>query len=93
MIGKVIYSYTAGTASIDPKIARPMQLDTVCWIASMTKLATSICAMQCVERGLIGLDDDISDVILEWKDAEILEGFEDSGKPILRKALNKITLR
>ena len=71
-----------------------MQLDTVCFTASMTKLISSICAMQCVERGLIGLDDDISDALPEWKDAEILEGFkEGSGEPILRKALNKITLR
>jgi CubicO group peptidase (beta-lactamase class C family) len=71
-----------------------MQLDTVCFIASMTKLVTSICAMQCVERGLIGLDDDISNVLLEWKDVEVLEGFEEgSGKPVLRKAVNQITLR
>jgi hypothetical protein len=50
--------------------------------------------MQCVERGLIGLDDDIADVLLEWKDAEVLEGFEEgSGNPDLRKALNKVTLR
>jgi CubicO group peptidase (beta-lactamase class C family) len=71
-----------------------MELDTVCFAASMTKLVTSIAAMQCVERGLISLDDDISNVLAEWKDPEILEGFEEeSGKPILRKALNKITLR
>lgn len=59
----------------------------------MTKLMTTVAAMQCVERGLIGLDDDVSSVLHEWKDAEILEGFDESGKPILHKAKNKITLR
>ncbi|KAI9774368.1 MAG: hypothetical protein M1840_004262 [Geoglossum simile] len=92
--GQILYSYAAGTASVDPKNTKPMRLDTVCYIASMTKLVTSICAMQCVERGLIGLDDGVSDAMPEWKDAEIIEGFEEgSGKPILRKAKNKITLR
>lgn len=59
----------------------------------MTKLMTTVAAMQCVERGLIGLDDDISNLLQEWKDAQILDGFDDSRKPILRKAKNKITLR
>jgi CubicO group peptidase (beta-lactamase class C family) len=59
----------------------------------MTKLMTTVAAMQCVERGLIGLDDDVSSVLHEWKDAEILDGFDESGKPKLRKAKNKITLR
>jgi len=59
----------------------------------MTKLMTGISAMQAVERGLIGLDDDVSTVLHEWKDAQILEGFDEDGKPRLRTAKNKITLR
>lgn len=34
-----------------------LQLDDVNFIASMTKLMTSVAVMQCVERGLVGLDD------------------------------------
>jgi CubicO group peptidase (beta-lactamase class C family) len=51
--------------------------------------------MQCVERGLIKLDDDITTVLPEWKDAVILTGFDENndGKPILVKAKNPITLR
>lgn len=35
------------------------------WIASMTKIVTSIAAMQCVERGLLTLDGGITTVLLE----------------------------
>jgi hypothetical protein len=55
--------------------------------------------MQCVERGLIGLDDDVSKILLEFEDAEILVDFEKrgdeekSGRPILVKAKNRITMR
>jgi CubicO group peptidase (beta-lactamase class C family) len=68
-------------------------LDGVCFIASMTKLMTSIAAMQTVERGLIGLDDDVSNILHEWKDAQILDSFNESGEPVLHKAQNRITLR
>ena len=64
------------------------------WIASCTKLMTAISAVQCVEKGLLDLDDDISTVLSEWKDPKILVGFEDaSGEPILQKTDGKITLR
>jgi CubicO group peptidase (beta-lactamase class C family) len=61
-------------------------------LASATKLVTSVAAMQCIERGLVGLDEDVSVFLPELKDANILEGIED-GKPILKKAQNTITLR
>ena len=52
-------------------------------------------AMQCVERGLVNLDDDITTHLPEWKDAVMLTGFdkEKDGKPVLEIAMNKITLR
>lgn len=63
-------------------------------MASCTKLLTSIAGLQCVERGYIALDDDVSSVLTELKNVEMLTGFEEeTGKPILRKAVNKITLR
>jgi CubicO group peptidase (beta-lactamase class C family) len=64
----------------------------------MTKLMTTVSAMQCVERGLVGLDDDVAEKLLpEFKDIEVLEDMEDDGqggeKPRLRKAKGKVTLR
>lgn len=64
------------------------------WIASCTKLLTAICAIQCIERGLLNLEDDISTVLPEWKTRNVLVGFEEGvGKPILREAKGIITLR
>jgi CubicO group peptidase (beta-lactamase class C family) len=64
------------------------------WIASCTKLMTAISVMQCVEKGLLDLDADVSTILPEWKDARLLKGFEEgTGKPIIEKAKNKITLK
>lgn len=93
MTGELNYSKACGVGTLDPNGTQSMELDGVCFIASMTKLMTTVAAMQTVERGLIALDDDISNILHEWKDTEILDGFDESGKPILRKSKNKVTLR
>lgn len=64
-------------------------------LASCTKLVTSVATMQCVERGLIGLDDEISTWLPEWKNPLILKGFgaDNEQKPILEKAKNPILLK
>jgi CubicO group peptidase (beta-lactamase class C family) len=91
--GELNYSKACGVRTLDPNGAQPFELDAVCYIASMTKLMTTVAAMQTVERGLIALDDDVSDVLHEWKNVEILDGFDESGKAIMHKAKNKVTLR
>src|SRR5580765_8510781 len=70
-----------------------MTLDTVCWIASMTKALTSTAAMQQVEKGQLTLDGPISDVLPELSKVQVLEGFDDSGAPRLRPPTRPITLR
>jgi CubicO group peptidase (beta-lactamase class C family) len=70
-----------------------MTPDTMFWIASMTKAITSIAAMQMVEQGKLGLDKPISDVVMELSAAQVLEGFDASGKPKLRPPKRPITLR
>lgn len=71
-----------------------MTTDTTFIMASCTKLMASIAALQSVERGQIGLDDDLSTVLTEFKDIQIITGFEEGTEtPILKKAENKITLR
>ncbi|KFY31573.1 hypothetical protein V493_00989, partial [Pseudogymnoascus sp. VKM F-4281 (FW-2241)] len=88
----LVYSKASGLRTLRTN-GTDFALDGLCFIASMTKLITSIAAMQAVERGLIGLDDDVSNVLHEWKDAQVLDGFDNSGEPMLHKAKNKITLR
>jgi len=71
-----------------------MTEDTAFWIASCTKLITTIAALQCVERGQLAFDDDVSTILHELKSPDILVGFnEQTGGPILKKAQEFITLR
>jgi CubicO group peptidase (beta-lactamase class C family) len=71
-----------------------MDINATFIMASCTKFMTSIAALQCVERGQVGLDDDLSAILLELRDIEILTGFmEGTEEPILKKAEKKITLR
>src|SRR5947208_2794389 len=54
----------------------PMTLDTVVWIASMTKAITATAAMQLVERGKLALDAPASQLAPGLAKAQVLEGFE-----------------
>ena len=90
--GRTIIHKQFGKISTEDN-ARPFTFDTTFWIASSSKLLTSISALQCVEKGLLKLDDDIGDILPEWKDPDILTGFDESNKPIHIKAKNRITLR
>ena len=88
--GKFTYENAFGLKSPTEK----MTLDSTFIMASCTKLMTSICVLQCVERGQIGLDDDVSTVLTELKDVQILAGFDEkTGKPILLNKTNIITIR
>lgn len=90
-----------GTESVDPaspRVDKPLTVDSCMWVASCTKLMTAIAALQCVEKGLLTLDDDISEVLPEWKDKEdartILRGFDEAtGVPQLEATQANISLR
>jgi methyl acetate hydrolase len=71
----------------------PMLRDTVFWIASMTKAVTGVAAMQCVERGQLSLDQPAGEIMPELAEPQVLDGFDADGKPILRPARRKISLR
>ena len=58
-----------------------MTVDTVFWIASMTKAITSTAAMQLVEQGKLALDRPIREVLPELAAAKVLEGFNAAGEP------------
>src|SRR5438046_8630106 len=71
----------------------PMTIDTVVWIASMTKAITGAAAMQLVERGNLSLEKPASDVVGELAAVKVLEGFDAAGKPRLRAPRRPITLK
>jgi CubicO group peptidase (beta-lactamase class C family) len=70
-----------------------MSLDTVFWIASMTKAVTSVAAMQLVEQGKLDLDEPLGTRLPGLASPQVLEGFDESGAPRLRPARRPITLR
>ncbi|KAL8805074.1 MAG: hypothetical protein Q9182_002164 [Xanthomendoza sp. 2 TL-2023] len=87
------YENVFGSSSLqDMECKAPLRLDSFLWIASCTKLMTSIAALQLVERGHFNLDDDMGQFLPELADPQILTGFVDE-KPQLIKAKNKVTLR
>lgn len=71
----------------------PMELDSIFQIASMTKPITSVAVMQLVERGRVKLDKPASTYLPELSRLQVLEGFDDSGKPKLRPARTSPTVR
>jgi methyl acetate hydrolase len=70
-----------------------MTVDTVVWIASMTKAITATAAMQLVERGKLALDAPATQLAPGLAKAQVLEGFDAAGQPRLRAPKRPITLR
>ena len=86
-----VYEGAFGTREIGKNA--PMALDTVVWIASMTKAVTTTAAMQLVERGKLSLDRPAAELVPELARAQVLEGFDGAGKPRLRAPRQAITLK
>lgn len=53
-----------------------MTIRTTGWLASMSKLVTSVAAVHAVDQGLIGLDDDVLEILPELHDHEVLLSFD-----------------
>ncbi len=87
----VVYEGAFGLRHLEDGPA--MTLDTVFWIASMTKAVTSVAALQLVERGLLELDAPIGALLPGLAAPQVLEGFDAEGAPRLRPARRPITLR
>lgn len=77
LLGNILYSKAKGVASLKEGSTEAFQFDTICAIASMTKLMTAVAAMQCVEDGLISLDEDISKYLPTIGKYGILISFDD----------------
>jgi methyl acetate hydrolase len=87
----IIYQGAFGTRVLGQPAA--MSLDTVAWIASMTKAITGAAAMQLVEQGKLDLDAPATAVVSELAQAHVLEGFDAAGQPKMRPPKRPITLR
>jgi methyl acetate hydrolase len=88
---KIIYTGAFGKRDSASGIdAKP---DTIFAIASMTKAITSAAALQLVEHGKLTLEEPVSKHLPALAKLDVLEGFDNAGKPILRPAKKAVTLR
>lgn len=72
----------------------PLEVDAIFSLASCTKLMTTVAALQCIERGLITLDEDVTRVLPELKNVEIITGFDQRTQtPVFVRRKNRLTLR
>lgn len=72
--GSTIFSGMSGVRSLG-EADQPITKDTVYWIASATKVLTALCAIKCVDQGLISLDEDVLPHLPELEQQQVREGF------------------
>jgi methyl acetate hydrolase len=86
-----LLSHVAGSYSGDAD--RPAQEDAIFAIASMTKLVTTVAALQLVDRGQLDLDMPADHYLPELKSLNVLQGFDAAGEPIYVPAQRAPTAR
>ncbi|KAJ5661350.1 beta-lactamase [Penicillium longicatenatum] len=92
--GSFVFNKAFGKRTLLSGETRPQQLDDVLFLASATKLISTIAALQCVDDGILALDDDLSFIAPELGAKQILTGFaEDGTTPLLEPATQPITLK
>lgn len=93
LTGRLVFTCAGGRRKWDS--ADQPDLDTTYWAYSFTKLLTTIAALQCVERGQIGLDDAVEGILPELKNPQLIgPGDKEAGTQFtLTPSIGKITLR
>jgi CubicO group peptidase (beta-lactamase class C family) len=88
---ELLYQGAFGAANAET--GAPLKTDAVFFIASMTKAITSLAAVQLIEQGKIGLEQEAASILPEMKSHRVLGGFDAHGRPKLRPAARPITVR
>ena len=86
-----IYSGAKGERHLGTHEA--MEMDSVFAIFSTTKAIGGTAIMQCLEEGLLDLDAPAKEYVPAIGELQVLDGFDDSGEPILRAPKRDITTR
>ena len=91
--GHFVYNKALGERSLLSGEKLPQQLDDVLFLASATKLITTIAALQCIDDGLLTLTGDLSTIAPELAAKQVLTGFSEDGEtPLLEPQARPITL-
>ncbi len=89
---RIIHQGAFGVADIDQ--GRPLKLDALFRIASMTKAITSTAAMQLIEQGRFALEDPVAKYLPEFARLSVFESFDAAtGDYRLRPATKAVTVR
>ena len=92
--GRFTYSEAIGKRTLLSGEEVPQQLDDVLYLASATKIVTTIAALQCVDDGLLTLDGDLSSIVPELTGKKVLIDLpKDHEEPILETPIQAITLK
>jgi CubicO group peptidase (beta-lactamase class C family) len=91
-VSGILYQGSAGQQDFSENSA-PYTVDTFTLLASVSKLLSSTCMMQLVEKGLVSLDEDLRPHLQPLAELQILKGFDENDKPILVDNVDPITLR
>src|SRR3954463_6414621 len=85
-----IYEGAAGPRAVGQP--EPVTADTLFRIASMTKMGTTVAALQLLQQGKLDLDARVATYRPEFADLQVLEGF-DGDTPRLRPPASQATVR
>jgi methyl acetate hydrolase len=86
----VVYEGAAGERATNA--SDPITPDTMLRIASMTKMVTTVAALQLSEQGALDLDAPVDTYRPEFSDLQVLDGF-DGDTPLLRAPAARATVR
>ena len=88
----VIYRGAFGVTDVESK--RPMAVDSMFRIASMTKAVTSTALMQLIEQGKVALDDPVDKYLPEMAKLPVFQSFDAAtGAYVLRPSTRPMTVR
>jgi methyl acetate hydrolase len=92
--GKTIYDNGYGTLNANDPKSKPFDSDSQLLLWSLTKLVTSLCVLQLFEQGKIdSLDDPVTKYVPRTAEVlQVLERFDETGKPVLRKPKKDVSL-
>lgn len=90
--GKVVYKKAFGKANVETN--ESMRTDHLFRMASMTKIVTAVAALKLYERGLFTMETPLEKILPEFKDMQILVGYDEASKKFITKpAKNKILMK
>lgn len=91
--GNFQYNQPLGERTLPSGEKQPQRMDDILYLASATKLMTTIAALQCVEDGMLTLTGDLSAIAPELAAKQVITGFSEDGEtPLFEPQAHPITL-